>query len=72
MHWNAGLAESRCTACGQSGIPEHVQTGIVSMQKHKSGRNKGFGFTTFEMEEDLERTLQASTRILLFTYSMMW
>ena len=41
------------------------------MQKHKSGRNKGFGFTTFETEEGLECALQASTRILLLTYSMM-
>ena len=41
------------------------------MQKHKSGRNKGFGFTTFETEEDLERALQASTRILLLTYSVI-
>jgi hypothetical protein len=28
--------------------------------KHKSGRNKGFGFTTFETEEELERVLEVS------------
>ena len=32
---------------------------LMSMQKHKSGRNKGFGFTTFEAEKDLECVLQA-------------
>ena len=32
---------------------------MLPMQKHKSGRNKGFGFTTFEAEKDLECVLQA-------------
>ena len=30
----------------------------VYLPKHKSGRNKGFGFTTFENELDLERVLR--------------
>ena len=47
---------------------------IASLQKHKSGRNKGFGFTTFEAEPDLERTLQASAHSLRFDESLsgMW
>ena len=40
---------------------------LVSLQKHKSGRNKGFGFTTFEAEADLERTLQASAHDLILS-----
>lgn len=34
--------------------------------KHKSGRNKGFGFTTFESEEELERVLQVLVNPQLF------
>ena len=30
----------------------------VYLPHHKSGRNKGFGFTTFENELDLERVLR--------------
>ena len=47
---------------------------IASLQKHKSGRNKGFGFTTFEAETDLERTLQASASSLRSDESLsgMW
>ncbi|CAK0744721.1 hypothetical protein CVIRNUC_001569 [Coccomyxa viridis] len=34
------------------------------LPKHKSGRNKGFGFTTFEAEPDLERTLQSAEHVI--------
>ncbi len=30
----------------------------VYLPRHKSGRNKGFGFTTFESEEELSLALQ--------------
>ena len=30
----------------------------VYLPRHKSGRNKGFGFTTFETEDELNLVLQ--------------
>ncbi|KAK9805966.1 hypothetical protein WJX73_009458 [Symbiochloris irregularis] len=36
----------------------------VYLPKHKSGRNKGFGFTTFENELDLDRALRASEHVI--------
>ncbi|CAL8460743.1 g274 [Coccomyxa elongata] len=36
----------------------------VYLPKHKSGRNKGFGFTTFETEEELERVLQTPEHVV--------
>eukprot|EP00884_Botryococcus_braunii_P000570 jgi/Botrbrau1/10513/Bobra.0133s0113.2 len=36
----------------------------VYLPKHKSGRNKGFGFTTFETEEELERALQVPEHVI--------
>ena len=36
----------------------------VYLPKHKSGRNKGFGFTTFDSEEGLSSALSASEYII--------
>ena len=36
------------------------QVSDVYLPKHKSSRNKGFGFTTFETEKGLEAALQVS------------
>ena len=38
----------------------------VYLPKHKSGRNKGFGFTTFESELDLERALKVGSMACQF------
>lgn len=36
----------------------------VYLPKHKSGRNKGFGFTTFDSEEGLSSALSASEYVI--------
>lgn len=36
----------------------------VYLPKHKSGRNKGFGFTTFDSEESLQAALQAEEYLI--------
>ena len=36
----------------------HGQILDVYIPRHNSGRNKGYGFTTFESEEDLNYALQ--------------
>ena len=63
-------------ACSQLLQPsaESYSACFASLQKHKSGRNKGFGFTTFEAETDLERTLQVSAYSLRSNESLsgMW
>lgn len=38
---------------------QYGQVTDVYLPKHKSGRNKGFGFTTFDSEESLQAALQA-------------
>ena len=44
------------------------QVSDVYLPKHKSSRNKGFGFTTFETEKALEAALQVSRPASCQTY----
>ena len=45
----------------------------VYLPKHKSGRNKGFGFTTFESESEVDSVLMVSPpNCISFSIKALW